>query len=230
MDLSEIIDKIQVGDPKEAQEALQKYGNAIEERILSRIGNLDETIQTQIETVNENRRRQELTHRTLSSFGENNPDIASNRTLQAALAQEAADTMRSEMDKLGVRQETLDALKRQHGMSDQATIAFAYRTLQEKGYTLPTHAEVLDGSAERLRKTFGLQAPRREQPQSDVMSKRLERKRVMSPQPRRASTPPSLDRKERSIEDARREAVRQMRMSSAWWEGLTPPIRKDQNP
>ena len=59
MDLSEIIDKIQVGDPKEAQEALQKYGNAIEERILSRIGNLDETIQTQIETVNENRRRQE---------------------------------------------------------------------------------------------------------------------------------------------------------------------------
>ena len=51
MDLSEIIDKIQVGDPKEAQEALQKYGNAIEERILSKIGNLDETIQPKSGTI-----------------------------------------------------------------------------------------------------------------------------------------------------------------------------------
>ena len=213
MDLSEIIDKIQVGDPKEAQEALQKYGNAIEERILSRIGNLDETIQTQIETVNENRRRQDETIRTLSSFGERHSDIASNRTLQAALAQETADTMRAEMDKLGVRQETIDALKAKHRMNDVQVTAFAYRTLQEKGYQLPSHAEVLESSAGKLRKSFNLPEPRREQPQtpSNVMQERTERKRMMSPQPRRASLPPSLDRKERTVEEARREAVRQMR-------------------
>lgn len=212
-ELDEIIDKIQVGDPQEAKAALEKYGTALEARILDRIGNLDETIASHVELVNENTRRREQTHETLRSFGENNPEFRNSPALQAALAQEAAQTMRSRMFEIGVEPETLDRLKAERGLNDIEVTAFAYRTLQQQGHQLPAHPDILKESAASLRRQFGMVTPQPQpQPQPAVdMREREERKRALATQPRRATVPSAIDAQERSREDVRKQAIQQMR-------------------
>ncbi len=212
-DMAEIIDKIQIGDPEEAQAALRFYGDAIEQRILERIGNLDETIASQVEVVNENRRRREETLATLRSFGDGNPEFRENRALQAALAQQVADTMQARMFEIGVEPETLDELKRRHGMNDAEVTAFAYRALQSQGHAVPSHADILNHSAATLRRQLGMPPSGSAGRTANGYSAeaRGERKRALSPQPRRATTPASFDAQERSREDARLQAVQQMR-------------------
>ena len=214
-DLADIVDKIQVGDPKEAAAALHKYGAEIEKRILDRLGNIDETIATQMEIVTETAQRRRETHDTLRSFGESNPEFRSSPALQAALAQEAAQTMRNRMFEIGVEPETLDRMKAERRMNDIEVTAFAYRTLQQQGYALPAHPDILKESAASLRKQFGMVTPQPQpQPQIQIDTReREERKRALATQPRRATVPSAIDAQERSREDVRKQAIRQMKMA-----------------
>lgn len=215
-ELDEIVDRIQVGDRKDASAALKKYGDAIIDRVLERIGNLDETIASQVAIVNENTRRQQNTADTLRSFGDDNPEFKESRSLQAALAQEAADTMRAKMFALGVEPQTLETLKVNRGMNDIQAVSFAYRALQENGHELPSHVDILTESAAAIRKQFGMPERRQPAPLSPAninVQDRQERKRAMTPQPRRANTPPNTEPHERSREEVRRLAVRQMKMA-----------------
>ncbi|MBT1154367.1 hypothetical protein J1C56_02050 [Aminobacter anthyllidis] len=212
-DLADIVDKIQVGDPKEAAAALHKYGAEIEKRILDRLGNIDETIATQMEIVTETAQRRRETTDTLRSFGDSNPEFRNSPALQAALAQEAAQTMRNRMFEIGVEPETLDRMKAERRMNDIEVTAFAYRTLQQQGYQLPAHPDILKESAASLRKQFGMVTPQtQQQPQIPVDTReREERKRALATQPRRATVPSAIDAQERSREDVRKQAIQQMR-------------------
>jgi hypothetical protein len=213
-ELDQIIDRIQVGDAEEAKQALQKYGEHIERRILDRIGNLDETIAVTMQTVEQANERKRQTLSTLEGFATEYPEFKESKSLQTALAHEAADVMKNHMTELGVRDETLERIKRENGFDDLQTIAYAYRTLrEERGYTeLPDHAAILRRSGDALRQRFGYRRPE-PSPQPHDPSARHERKRDMAPQPRRATAMPSADVQEKSRDEARREAVRQMRMS-----------------
>jgi len=214
-ELDDIIDKIQVGDPSQAKEALAKYGASIEQRIIDRIGDLKTTIADQVTIVNESNSRRHETLTTLRTFGEENPEFQNSPALQAALATETTNTMRNRMFDIGVTEESLDRIKTEHKFSDTEAIGYAYRTLKLKGYDLPDHGAVLSESAESLRKQFGMQP--RPQPTSETRqqqfdpSQRDALKREIITQPRRANVPPNADTQERTREEARLSAVRQMR-------------------
>lgn len=213
-ELDDIIDRIQVGSPEDAKKALEKYGDNIVTRVMERIGNVDEHIEQTIRVREENTERQREMMQTLDSFAEKNPEFAESPALQSALATEAALTMRENMRAIGVRDDTFESLKEQHGFSDQQATAYAYRYLRGKGYELPDNGSVLTNSAEKLRKTFGI-SRQAEQQQNEPrdQSERVERKRNLGPQPRRANASPNAEVKERSIEESRKQAVRQMRMA-----------------
>lgn len=215
VDLSKLVEDIQVGDPEQAQAALEQYGDAIEERILSQIRNHDQTIETQVDEVLAGRRRREQTESTLTAFAEANPDIAESRTLQAGLAQGAADTMRHHMREIGVRDDTIDNLMKKRGMNEVQATAFSYRTLQDQGFALPSHDKVLEEAAGKLRKEFGLADPKREQPSTPsagFVEERQERKRMMAPQPRRAAVASGLENRGSTIDENRAAAVQKMRL------------------
>lgn len=210
-ELDDIVDRIQVGDPKEAKAALQKYGDAIEERIVKRLGNLEQTITDTVDTVNEQRQRQRDTLQLIDGFYKDNPEF-SKSSLQSALAHETADIMRAKMREAGVQDKTFEDLKRDRGMNDIQAAGFAYSSLQAMGYSLPKHADLLNEAAKGIRKSFGLAEPSlvKPAPATDV-SGRVDRKRDVQQQPRRATAPSTLDRKERTREEARLDAVLRMK-------------------
>lgn len=214
-ELDDIIDKLQVGDPAEAKAALRKYGESLENRLIERIGNLDERIADTTRTLSEISDRQRQTRETLEEFGKDYPEFNESVPLQTALAHETASRMKQAMLDIGVREETLDGIKRKYGYDDNQTVAFAYRTLQQQDYELKDHATLLREAAEGLRQTFGAKPEPKPAPTPTAtgIDERTERKRAMAPQPRRATAAPTADVRERSREEARREAVRQMKLS-----------------
>jgi len=221
-DFDNIVEQIQVGDTKSAKAALSKYGEQIETRILQKIGNLDEHIAETVTVVNESTRRKNETIKTLTDFAAENPEFESSRPLQVALAQQTADTMREKLYDLGVLPETLEHIKATQvhpdgrRMMDNEVVGFAYRHLQEQGNVpLPSHGEILKTAVSTLRKQFNM--PERQpanaatSTQSQVREANLDRKRAMTPQPRRATAPSAMDAQERSRDEVRAAAVRQMR-------------------
>lgn len=215
-ELDAIIDDIQTGGREEAKAAFRKYGDSLEQRMLERIGNLDERIAETTQTLNETNERQRQTRQTLEEFSKEYPEFSTSAPLQSALAHETAARMRQEMINIGVREETLDGIKQKYGFDETQAAAFAYRTLQQRGHELKDHGSLLRESADSLRSTFGAPAAQKPAPASEPakgVDERIERKRTMAPQPRRATTAPSSDTRERTREEARKEAVRQMRVS-----------------
>lgn len=214
-ELDEIITRIQVGDPKEAKEALQNWGDLIESRILDRIGDLDDRIAVTTQQMSEASERQRQTRDTLEAFAKDNQEFTTSPALQTALAYEAAATMRQHMVDRGLREEVIEGIKRENGFDDVQAIGYAYRTLKDRGIELPGHADILKASADNLRKQFGTTRPANPSPQPHVPPAREERKVNMAPQPRRANAAPASEVQERSREEARREAIRQRRLQYA---------------
>lgn len=225
-DLDEVVDRIQVGSPEEAKAALEKYGDRIERRLMAKIGNLDETIARTVDHITESRDRQEATRSTLAAFGADNEEFRNSASLQGALALEGAATMRTNMKAIGVEDGVLtgymDRVRKDNpSFNEIQLVGHAYRFLQGQGYELPSHRDVLDKSATAIRQQMGLPpktpkpaTPTHETPapaKNLVPPERLERKREMTPQPRRASITPNLEAQERSREEKARAAVAQMR-------------------
>lgn len=211
-ELDEIIDRIQVGSPEDAKAALAKYGDMIVERAAERYGYSDQRVEETIRLHEENTRRQREMTETLSSFYKDHPSFEKSGSLQMALATEASEAMREKMHAIGVSDETIEQIKRSRGISnDIAAVAWSYRYLKGQGHDLPDNEAILRTSAERLRRSMGAPETARRQEEPRVSEERLERKRNLGPQPRRANAAPTAEVKERSREEARRSAVRQMK-------------------
>ncbi len=211
-ELDDIIDSIQVGETKEAKAALMKYGSQIEKRIMAQVGDLDERIQKTTEETQAKNARKERAEKTLGQFANDYPEFKT-PALQSALLVETVSNMRSELTNQGVQPETIAGIRQSYNMGENEAVAFAYRTLQEKGFQLPEHGEILSRSAKSIRTQFGIaptRAPRTDPPA--IPQDRQERKRMLTSQPRRANSPPSETSNEPDIMDVRRDAVRQMRM------------------
>lgn len=212
-ELDEIVDHIQVGDPQAAKEAAKKLIARAKQEALKEIGNLDEVIPTRMAEINEAEQRRRDTRETIKSFNDDNPDFKASVPLQAALAVQAADTMRQELYGLGVKPETLDGLKAKHNLNDTQVVGFAMNILRQEGHQVSSHGAILTRSAAALRKQFGMPEPQRRQEQSDTnfSAERRERKQALAPQPRRAGTSVAHEQQERSREEVRANAIKQMR-------------------
>lgn len=210
-ELDDIIDRIQVGSPEDAKQALAKYGENIVNRVMERIGNIDEHIEQTIRVNDENSQRQREMTETLTRFTKDNPEFAKSQSMQTALATEAMSTMRENMRSIGVQDSSIEGIKRERGLNDIQAVAYAYRWLRGQGHELPDNETVLRTSATRLREQFGIQKQEQRQEEPRVSEERIERKRNLGPQPRRANAAPTAEVKERSREEARRSAVRQMK-------------------
>lgn len=211
-ELDEIIDRIQVGDRNEAKEALKKHTDLIARRLEERIGDLDARIADTIRTREEHDRHEQRTREVWDGFVAAEPAFKDNRPLQTALLTETVNQMRSELLNLGVRQDLLERYQEETGLSEAEVVGKAYRDLQGKGYTLPSHGDILKQSARSIRQGHGIRdpAPTPQASQYDP-TERVERKRVLIPQPRRANINPGAEAEPMSREDKMREAVRQRR-------------------
>lgn len=209
-ELDEIIDRIQVGDRHEAKAALKKHGDLIERRLEERIGDLDARIDDTIRTREQNDRTAKQTREVWDGFVTAEPAFKKNAALQTALIAETVSQMKSELLNLGVREELLDGYQRENGLSEADVVGKAYRDLLGKGHNLPSHGDILKQSAKSIREGLGFRDPA---PTPQVVSydpaERVERKRVLTPQPRRANVAAGSEADEASREDRMREAVRQ---------------------
>jgi hypothetical protein len=214
-ELDDIIDRIQIGDKQEAKEALRKHGDLIQRRIVEQLGDIDARIIDTTRVHAENVSRQTRTREVLETFTSEYPEFGRSQPLQSALFTDTVNEMKTELLNLGVDPEVLALAQRQRGMSEADVIGTAYRDLQAKGYALPDHGDILRRSAENIRREFGVTpAPTPKpapQPQSFDPAERIERKRVITPQPRRANISPGTEAAEMSREEKQRAAVQQMR-------------------
>lgn len=214
-ELDDIIDRIQIGDKQEAKEALRKHGDLIQRRIVEQLGDIDARIIDTTRVHAENVSRQTRTREVLESFTTDYPEFGRSQPLQSALFTDTVNEMKTELLNLGVDPEVLALAQRQRGMSEADVVGTAYRDLQAKGYALPDHGDILRRSAENIRREFGVTpAPTPKpapQPQSFDPAERIERKRVITPQPRRANISPGTEAAEMSREEKQRAAVQQMR-------------------
>lgn len=215
-DMDDIVDRIQVGDPKQAREALQKYGDRIIEQVVARIGNLDERIVDTMETVTENTARQTATREVLESFAKDNPEFRSAR-LQPALATASLEIMEEHMRTAGVSDDALNGFITSRKLTRAEGIGAAYRHLLEMDgnkFKLPTHDVVLNSAADVIRKDLNLPSRRpNPAPASVDASQRVERKERIALQPRRANAPLQGERRELTREERAKAAVQQMRAS-----------------
>lgn len=209
-ELDEIIDRIQVGDRHEAKAALKKHGDLIARRLEESIGDLDARIDDTIRTREENGRVARQTMEVWDGFVAAEPAFKENVALQTALATETIGQMKSELLNIGVREEVLERYQRENGLSEADVVGKAYRDLLNQGRTLPSHGEILKKSVKSIRQGLGLRDPA---PTPQVVSydpaERVERKRVLTPQPRRANVAAGSEADTTNREDRMREAVRQ---------------------
>lgn len=210
-ELDEIIDRIQVGDRNEAKAALKKHGDLIARRLEDKIGDLDARIADTIRTREETNQTAQRTREVWDGFVSAEPAFKDNRTLQTALVAETTNQMKRELLSLGVQEELLERYQQQSGLSEVDVVAKAYRDLLGQGHKLPSHGDILMQSAKSIRQGLGI---RDTAPTPQVVTydpaERVERKRVLTPQPRRANIPAGAEA-EASREDKMREAVRARR-------------------
>ena len=209
-ELDEIIDRLQVGDRNEAKAALIKHGDIVARRLKDEIGDIDARIDDTIRTREENGRVARQTREVWDGFVAAEPAFKENVALQTALATETIGQMKSELLNIGVREEVLERYQRENGLSEADVVGKAYRDLLNQGRTLPSHGDILKKSAKSIRQGLGLRDPA---PTPQVVSydpaERVERKRVLTPQPRRANVAAGSEADTTNREDRMREAVRQ---------------------
>lgn len=214
-ELDDIIDKIQVGDRREAGEALRKHDAALEQRILAKIGNLDERIERYTNAQAERQTVEQQTRSTLEQFVSDHSEFAENPVLQQALQGQLIGTMRERMAEIGVNDEGLRRFQQSMGINDPAAaVGAAYRWLRNNNYSLPEQGEVLKESAERVRSAFRSAYGDKEQTDRGVDTLRrteaLQRKRSMALQPRRAGAS-VVEQPDLSRDEVRRQAARDAR-------------------
>lgn len=208
-ELDSIVDRLQVGEVAEARAALAKYGEIIEERLLNKIGNLDEVVDSRVNAIAENRRRTSEASETWNSFKDGKPEY-DKPAFQTAIATEAAVVMRRKLVESGLDDEFIEHVKAQNGLDEPRAVRLIYDEMKKRGTQLPTTGEIL---AEADKSLFpNRAAPRPATPTPDLDSRR-ERKDMIRSQPRRAAMPSALENREKSRIEVQREAIHKMRLA-----------------
>ena len=213
-ELDEIVDRIQVGDKEQAKEAMLKFGEQIENRVHSRIGDLDTAIDNHMAAIQENNRRTQEVQDALSTFNDVKVDdvpVMHTRPGRAALAQESMIIMRDAMREAGLEDAFVDSLKREHGMSELQAARYCYDQMEKLGHVLPSRADVVTQAGESVMKQLGLRRQvANPNPNPVDLTARNERKQQITSQPRRAIQPSQLPQTEKSRQEVRLQAVRNM--------------------
>lgn len=212
VDLDDIVDRIQVGDKEQAKEAMQLYGAQIEERVLQRLGNLDNVVDQRMRAIGENNRAAREVEEALSTFDDikvNDQPVLHTRPGRAALTQESIVIMRDAMRDAGLEDGFVEQLKTSHGMNELQATRYCYDEMVKLGHVLPTRGKIIADAGESVLKQFGIRRAPKVDP-TDVRDVRQERKQDIRSQPRRAQQPSALPATEKTREEARLSAVRKM--------------------
>lgn len=220
-ELDSLIEAIQTGEIEDAKKALQQYGDQIERRIQSKIGDIDQRIAATTRQMQEDARVQHETQQVIDTFRTENDDLASSDMRMKVLIDETVEVMRENLHAIGVKDETIANIARTFNVAPQVAVGMAVRKLRENGHELPDNAAVMRTAAKRVREGFGLPDPAVRtnpppvvNPTSSIVADRVERKQAMPSQPRRANVSPGSEAvTEKSQEQRRIDAVRQMRAS-----------------
>jgi hypothetical protein len=104
----------------------------------------------------------------------------------------------------------VEDLKRTQGWDDLRATKYCYDEMERLGHRLPSRKEILNKAGEIIRAEAGLPPARRLAP-ALTLGDRQDRKQQITSQPRRALQPSTLETRERSRDEVRRDAVAQMR-------------------
>jgi hypothetical protein len=213
VDLDEIVDRIQVGDKEQAKEAMLKFGEQIENRVRERIGNLDDVIDQHMATVQENTRRTQEVSDALNTFNDvkvNDVPVMHTPLGRTAIAQESIVIMRDAMREAGLEDGFVESLKREHGMSELQAARYCYDEMERLGHVLPSRADVVTRAGESVMKQLGLRRATVANPNTPDLTARADRKQQITSQPRRAIQPSQLPATEKTRQEVRLQAVRNM--------------------
>lgn len=203
-DLDSLIDGIQTGDLETARQSMEKYGERIKRQVLQQVGNVDERIDATIRVREQQQATKQRFDEALSSFQQEYPEFLNSRAVQMALATEITQTMRNNLEHHGMYLDVNEPPER---------VSLAYRQLQDNGAAVPDFGTLMRTSATSLRQQFGMpdrvQTPPRNEP--PIQTDRVDRKRQMGQQPRRATVNPSTNTQEQDITTTRRQAIAEMR-------------------
>lgn len=221
--LAEIADHMQVGNHEEAQAALEKYGDLIVDRATKQI---DQRIAERVESVNDGNARRRQADETLGTFYADAPEYKTSRAAAAGLAVHTAETMRSAILERGGDEALFEHIRANVRHSDGRplteleVVGEVFAQQERAGMQLPSRLDVLRAADAAYRKDVGLPPRQARQQQQEPPqpanrnfdpADRLERKREIVPQPRRASATPSHETQELTRDEKRLDAVRGMR-------------------
>lgn len=222
-ELDALIEAIQFGSKEEAAKALSQHGDAIEQRVMQKVGNLDQRVAEAADRREQMLRAQADASKIIEDFVTDNADFKDSEMRQVVLFDETVNVMAEKLVEIGLTPQRLAQYAKDYGLAPQAAVGKAYRELQANpkfASFLPPAKDVLSSAVTRVREGLGLPAPVRQQvvtpapkpDSSQFVADRIERKQAAQPQPRRASIfpgdsqPPVV-----SVEQRRQQAAREMR-------------------
>lgn len=203
--VKELVEKIQLGTPDEAAQALEDFVSSA----VNRQPQVDETTRVLTALEDANARQAVL------SFAEQNPQIASNPILQQEATKEIHRNMALDLINAGY---TMDQL-RQMAPDPQSLTALHKQARVNKMKGVRQVSDLINagyqGAVENLRSLVGSVAPRPAPNQAPSMQQRQQRKESLQPQPaaRRLSPGMSAPTQQRSQEQSRAAAVARMRQA-----------------
>lgn len=218
-ELDDIIDAIQVGDKKEAEAALKKFGDQVIERAVQRQAELTGNPAETVYRVLEDQRQREQVNNTIASFAEKHPQLNASPSGQIAVTTEARRIIHQNLLENGISNEDIANYARQYNLDAASAISTIYRNALTHGMRVKRHEDVLEEAAANIYKAF--RQPYRDEPseeadQEQAIAQRQERKRAAAnQQPRRSGVPLSVPRAQKTPEQSRAAAVKRMREQRA---------------
>jgi hypothetical protein len=225
VDFAKVINLIQIGTEEEGAKALQEaIGTAIEQAQATAREQLESSLPSQVRSINDVEQRLTKTRSQLEQIYDANPELRTDEIVQNAFVGATASEMKKHIIGAGVKPEKLEEYIRNSRLSPADTIGAVYNQLSRE-HNLPAHADVVAaahkalvdrnylkpiGERPRQQETERRPAPDNSNTRYDPQQ-RLERKREIAPQPRRAGVIPSSESRDVSSEERGLSAVRQMR-------------------
>ncbi|MGH6791586.1 MAG: hypothetical protein ACRECF_02470, partial [Methyloceanibacter sp.] len=186
--LTEIVERIQIGDTDEGAQAL---GDLVQ--LISR-NTRPENVEAEVRRVLAQQNQQAEIDQAIAGFASANSDLVANSDLEEVVLTVAAREIRSDMKRIGVPEEAIKALG-----NDKRRLADAYHGLRARGYPVRPLPDLLNDVGTHIRTAFNMPAPagqppspRSPQPHNPAASRdqtvlREARKLAASPQPRPGS-------------------------------------------
>lgn len=228
-ELLAIVERLQDGSPEEAAQALKQFKmDSLQEgaRLMEqRLGDVDQRIQGHLEQQDAS--RQSVAE--LEKFAQDNQELASTRTGQAAVLVESSQIMREMLQSRNYGDDFVKQKAQEWNVDAGTALQHIYGEIAKQptpeGYeAFPKGADLLNRAAGRVRKTFGIpetvdpsqQAPEQAQDYQKTVAERETRKRNANGNLRTAATrTPASQERPRSQDESRKLAATRMRGRTA---------------